>query len=288
MFISMPKDFFIPVLFSDNFELDSETGQMEYDTNTREKININENMSRGEGAETYQKKYAENVIKEKVNTSLQPEKEEFKKVQNEELIDIHINVIEKAIINNINIKQNLCNLNKVSINGKNFEDNLDEHLDRIEDIIKQHIQKYAYVNKSAVGTEFTNGEKAKLKDKLINITKDNFAFLNEITSNMEPAEELNVILIYLKVILMYHINNMGCPNKYNGNNIEELIEMHLDKIKSNFYNNCKLLMCNRISDDENYEDDKEVDLKEMQKKILYKDNLISEIDNEYIYSVITN
>lgn len=283
MFISMPKDFFVPVLFNDKFEFDLETGQMQYDTNKRDKINIDISMDRGEDASTYQLKDTEKAIKEKVNTSLTPAKKEIKNISEEEVIDIQIEVLENILIKTINDKADLCNLDKVSINGKTFKDDLDDYLDRIEDIINQHIKKYSCGN--IQNDEADENKKAEVYKKLSDITNEHFGFIKGITANMKPEEELEVILLYFKVILMCYIENIGGENNKNINSdkIEELVQMNLNKINDIFSNNYKLLKCNRCI--ENDEDEEELNMKNIEDKVIYEDNLIAEIDDEYIDSL---
>lgn len=105
MFISMPKEFFVPVLFNSEFKLNEETGQMEYDTNARKNIiknniaNIDVNMVRKlsvskEGLEEI-KKEVENLLDKsfesvnKVVDVLTPE--QIKKMNFEQMIEINLN-----------------------------------------------------------------------------------------------------------------------------------------------------------------------------------------------------
>lgn len=48
MFISIPKSFFVPVLFSDEFTLNLESNNMEYDTNRKKSISYGYRTTIGE------------------------------------------------------------------------------------------------------------------------------------------------------------------------------------------------------------------------------------------------
>ena len=77
MFISIPKSFFVPVLFSDKFELNSENNNMEYDTDNNnlrsvmaemiEKYNTEELDKMDETEELEEKMDETEELEEKMN-----------------------------------------------------------------------------------------------------------------------------------------------------------------------------------------------------------------------------
>lgn len=81
MFISIPEKFFVPVLFSDNFELNLENNNMEYDT---EKANSIESRYRTIPKPVQQGEYEseEEVEKKKVKKQM-----DLDEANNEEILD---------------------------------------------------------------------------------------------------------------------------------------------------------------------------------------------------------
>lgn len=150
MLISIPKEFFVPVLFSKEFRLNEETGQMEYDTEKRcnsikENINVDLDMVR---KLTISKDGIDEVKKEmeilldksfesinKVVNILTPD--QIKKMNIEDLVDVNINKFKenyKLYLNNIINSKDGKNITERLQYGNEMLDLIDEEY--IEESIK--------------------------------------------------------------------------------------------------------------------------------------------------------
>ncbi|GAB6167984.1 hypothetical protein JCM1393_04440 [Clostridium carnis] len=223
MYLAIPKDFFVPVLFSEEFNLNEDTQQMEYDSDFK---NSYRSMSRSKLFDL-----DDTDVNEEIKCKTRNDFNEA-----EEKLDAHISKFTENFLNHVN-KVDCLKLsegeakNKLNMHIANFKKVYDIHIKRFEDlpevlspadidgIIDNHINRFTNVFNKHLEKLNCNDFSKDVIEKLLS---DHIKHMREVLR--KHMEEVNSIII----------------------NRRDVCEKGID-VKNNFDNNDKIYS---IIDDE--------------------------------------
>ncbi|MGL5380653.1 hypothetical protein [Clostridium sp.] len=220
MFISIPKDFFVPVLFTDKFELNLENNNMEYDTQKRV-IDLEPSDSRKKLMDMGDK--ANNMGNKAPENKMIIKKKDISEMSSEEKLNYHI---EKATgIINMHFKKLDCL--KLSETQKNTLREL--HLSKFKKNYNMHskiFDEFKHVLTPVEIQGLIDMHENKFI-KIFNKHRDKIACLG--ISEDEIQKILDWHIKHFKELVMKHIKEVNC----NLANKKE-IEIGIKAVENNF------------------------------------------------------
>lgn len=189
MFIAIPKEFFVPVLFSDEFNFNVDTNRMEYNTEKNKNLNTDSRRKLFDND-------GQDVI---VQSSMRKiEKDEYDK------LDEHIKHVTDIFM--MHIKKIEC----LKVSDDEINNSLNMHIGNFKKVYENHINMFSSMSKILTPSDI-DGIVDNHVNRFIGIFEKHLKKLN--CNNMTTKQIEKVLeehIIKIKGILRKHIEKLNC------------------------------------------------------------------------------